>query len=788
MAAEGVKRRLSAILNADVAGYAKLMEEDEATTVRTMESYRKTVISLIEQHNGTVIDSPGDNILSEFASVVDAVQCAVEIQHVIKAKNAVVPDARRMQFRIGISLEDIIEEEDRIYGDGVNIASRVEKLADAGGICISGRAYDHIANKLPLGYEDIGEHTVKNISVPVQVYRIPIDSAAVVGLGIKKRGLKRYQWVALAFLAAIIVSVASVTVWNQYLKSPPPVEVVKPGTETVPIQTAKPAAAEKPSIAVLPFDNMSGDPEQEYFSDGMTEEIISRLSKNSGLIVIARNSTFAYKGKGVNIRQIADALGANYVLEGSVRKAGDNIRITAQFVDATTEGHLWAKTYDRDYSIDSLLDIQDQIAQQIAAALLVRYTEEEMKRARRMSTDDLTAYDYVLQGRYYHQQYTKESNARARELFEKAIELDPDYADAYAFLGDATGAQSGWGWSKDRSSIRQRTYELAQKAIALDEENRLAYLLLAELEQEPEKAIGMFRMAIKRDPNNPETYRHLGWRALWTGKWEEAIKAFETAILLNPKPTKDCFVGLSWIYAAMGRYEEAIEASREGSLRYPDYWEPHIDIAYRYIALWLTQLSSDPSLLDRSLSMAKRGLELMETVSDIHSAGALSLTHLYRKEYELAIEEAEKLIALDPERAAGYSMLASALNAIGRSAESVEIMKDSTSRHSQGWGAWFRGCVFGDSYRLSGHQAEAIKAYRAVVEYYPPHSDAYRARIGLAILYAELDQIEEAKAEADEILKLVPHFSVDVYGERVPYKDPAQAERDMAALRKAGLK
>jgi len=219
MAAEGVKRRLSAILNADVAGYAKLMEEDEATTVRTMESYRKTVCSLIEQHNGTVIDSPGDNLLSEFGSLVDAVQCAVEIQHVIKAKNAVVPEGRRMQFRIGVSLEDIIDEEGRIYGDGVNIASRVEKLADAGGICISGRAYDHIANKLALGYEDIGEHPVKNISVPIQVYRIPIDSAAVSGLHTKRGGLKRYQWVALALLAAIVVSVGSVTVWNRYLVS-----------------------------------------------------------------------------------------------------------------------------------------------------------------------------------------------------------------------------------------------------------------------------------------------------------------------------------------------------------------------------------------------------------------------------------------------------------------------------------------------------------------------------------------------------------------------------------------
>jgi adenylate cyclase len=298
---EGTKRKLTAILSADVKGYSRLMGEDEAATVRTLTAYRAIMSTLIEQHRGRVVDSVGDNLLADFVSVVDGVQCAVEIQQALKARNAELPDHRRMEFRIGINLGDVVVEGERLYGDGVNIAARVEGSADGGGISISGTVHEHIENKLALEYEYLGEQKVKNISKPIQVYRVRVE----------------------------------------------------PGAAGVPKSDPAPALPEKPSIAVLPFANMSGDPEQEYFSDGITEDIITDLSKISGLFVIARNSVFLYKGQAVKPEQVSRELGVRYLLEGSVRKAGGRVRITAQLVDATTTGHVWAERYDRDLRCNS---------------------------------------------------------------------------------------------------------------------------------------------------------------------------------------------------------------------------------------------------------------------------------------------------------------------------------------------------------------------------------------------------------------------------------------------------
>ena len=328
MAPEGVKRKISAILSADVVGYSKLMEADEEATVRTMESYRGTLASLIDQHHGHVVDSPGDNVLSEFPSVVDSVQCAVEIQHVIKAKNAVLPEARRMLFRIGINLGDVIQEEGRLYGDGINIASRIEGIADAGGICISDSAYQQIKSKLALGYEDLGEHSIKNITEPVRVYGIPTDTGRTIGADkTKSAGEKKWRNVALA-LAVVMIIGAGVILAPRYIsESPPNQEATAQEPTTVPAVKVGESLAEKPSIAVLPFDNMSGDPEQGYFSDGLTEEITAKLSMNSMLTVIARNSAFTYKGKATKVQQVAKDLGVKHVLEGSVRRKGTRISV-----------------------------------------------------------------------------------------------------------------------------------------------------------------------------------------------------------------------------------------------------------------------------------------------------------------------------------------------------------------------------------------------------------------------------------------------------------------------------
>ena len=344
---ERVKRKLSAILSADVVGFSRLMGEDELATVRTLEAYREMVTEVIRNYGGRVVDSPGDNILAEFASAVDAVECAVEIQKELKAKNAELPENRRMEFRIGMNLGDVIEEGERIYGDGVNVAARIEGLAEGGGICISRNVYDQVKSKLSLDYEHLGEHTVKNIAEPISVFRI-LTELAVAGPNISK------------------------------------------GFEL----------PDKPSIAVLPFVNMSGDPEQEYFSDGISEEIITGLSKIPQMFVIARNSSFTYKGKPVKAQVVSEELGVRYILEGSIRKSGNRIRITAQLIDAQTGHHLWAERYDRD--MGDIFALQDEITMKILTALQVELTEGQQANVYGKGTDNFEAYMKYLQARKFY--------------------------------------------------------------------------------------------------------------------------------------------------------------------------------------------------------------------------------------------------------------------------------------------------------------------------------------------------------------------------------------------------
>jgi len=327
MAEEGFKRKLAAILSADVEGYSRLMDDDEEATVITLTSYRSAITDLVQQYRGRVVDSPGDNILAEFASVVDSVNCAVEIQRELAERNEELPDNRKMQFRIGVNLGDVIDEDGRIYGDGVNIAARVESLADAGGICISGRVHDQVENKLGLEYEDLGKHEVKNISRPIQVYRVLSYPGAAANRAVQAKESLGRRWRKIGFSAgAIVIVIVAIGVWqfSQRTQSVEPASVEK---------MAYPLP-DKPSIAVMPFDNFDGDTEQENFSDGLVEEIITALSSVPEFFVIARNSTFTYKGKPTKVQQISEELGVQYVLEGSVRKSGEKVRITAQLIDA----------------------------------------------------------------------------------------------------------------------------------------------------------------------------------------------------------------------------------------------------------------------------------------------------------------------------------------------------------------------------------------------------------------------------------------------------------------------
>ena len=532
MTEERAKRKLSAILSADVKGYSRLMEQDELETVRTLEAYRELIAEVIRNYRGRVVDSPGDNILAEFLSVVDAVESAVEIQKELKSENAELAEDRRMEFRIGINLGDVIEEGERIYGDGVNIAARVESLAQAGGICISGTAFDHVENKLGMELEYLGEQAVKNIRKPVRVYRVKTEGDA----------------------ADLVIS------------------------RDLPLP-------DKPSIAVLPFVNMSGDAEQEYFSDGITEDLITDLSKISGLFVIARNSVFTYKGRAVKVDQVGQDLGVRYVLEGSVRKSGGRIRITAQLVDAKTGGHLWANRYDRD--LKDIFELQDEVTQKIVTSLAVKLTDREQDRLAHKDTGNLEAYDYTLRGLEYYFLFTEEGNSKARKLFQKAIELDSEYALAHSRLGWTYLRAWSLGWTEDPKSLEQ-AFKMGQKAIALDETLPDAQSLLGEVylwRKKHDEAIAALERSISLEPNNAEALADLANILGWAGRPDESVGLVKKAMRLNPVSPVPYLWVLGHAYYLKARYDEAIATLKIVVQRQPDFLPAHALLAASFMEL-----------------------------------------------------------------------------------------------------------------------------------------------------------------------------------------------------------
>ena len=534
MTEERAKRKLSAILSADVKGYSRLMGDDELATVRTLEAYREMIAEVIRNYSGRVVDSPGDNLLAEFTSVVDAVESAVEIQNELKSKNAKLPENRRMEFRIGINLGDVIEEGERIYGDGINVAARIEGLAEGGGISISGTAFDQVESKLGVEFEYVGEQSVKNIKKPVRVYRVKMGSR-----------------------------LSDIEISQELLLT------------------------DKPSIAVLPFVNMSDDPEQEYFSDGITEDIITNLSKLSGLFVISRNSSFLYKGKQVKIQEVAKDLAVHYVLEGSVRRAGDKVRINAQLIDGKTEHHVWAEIYDRE--LKDIFSVQDEVTKKVVSELAVTLTATESDRLPRKHTENFEAYDMYLRAKKETYVQKKENTLKAIEISQRIMDLDPNFAGGYQIQSFLLSRGIRFGWSESPREDLEDALRLAQKAISVDDKFPLSYIALASVyltQGKHDDALAAANTAAAILPGDSDTIVWLGYYLHWVGRTEEAITAIKKSRELNPMylyggwPVYLASMGFACFTA--GLYEESVWNIKKAIERFGSsvVWDPFMIASY----------------------------------------------------------------------------------------------------------------------------------------------------------------------------------------------------------------
>jgi adenylate cyclase len=577
MELKGFHRRLTAILSADVAGYSRLMQGDEAATVSTLESYKQAFADLIKLHRGRVVDSPGDNLLAEFASVVDAVQCAVAVQKELQARNAELPEMRRMLFRIGVHLGDVIEEGERIYGDGVNIAARLESLADPGGICVSKTTFDQIETKLPFGYEFLGEQTVKNMAKPVGTYKVLMEPRVTKRKGARRGAQGAGRRMAAVGLLGVLAVMAGVALW-QFLLRPGPAAVEKAD----PSKMAFPLP-HKPSIAVLPFANTSGDPQQEFFSDGITEALITALSKAPRLFVIARNSSFSFKGTAVKVQKIAEELGVRYVLEGSVQRSGDRLRISSQLIDAVTGHLLWSDRYERE-SQDVFL-LQDDIAIKVLTALQGRLVEGDQALVRSRGTQNLKAYEKFLQSTEFHYQFTRDAGLKALAACREALDLDPEYAAAYGLLSNILLAEVRHMWTKTPAEIMEQAHQMASKALEIDPQCLTALLGMGQiqmLKRNYDEAVAWGERAVGTYPNAANAEAFLGWFLSKASRPEEAIPLLRQAMRRNPFPPGWYSVILCAALRQTGRFGDAIGEGRKAVAYSPDDLLSHMVLAAAY--------------------------------------------------------------------------------------------------------------------------------------------------------------------------------------------------------------
>lgn len=769
----------------------------------------------------------------------------------------------------------MLVEAERLYGDGANIAARLEALAEGGGICISGTVYDQVKNKLAFGYEYLGEQAVKNIAEPVRVYRVRVEESSVTspqspaqgptstvqGSTFKvqrerRAGFARRKWMlvtvtGLFLLAAILFAIRSLP-WSLLGIRLSFLGIEQAPTLPLPL---------KPSIAVLPFTNLSGDAEQEYFSDGMTDTLITDLSKLSGLFVIARNSTFVYKGKAIKPQQVSQELGVRYVVEGSVQKAGAQVRINTQLVDATTGHHLWAERYDRE--LTDIFALQDEITRRIVGALQVKLTRGEQGRMGRVPTDNLEAYDYYLRGLEYRGRFTEGADAQAQQMFQRAVELDPQFALAYMDLGWTYIREWDWLWNDDPRALDQ-ALELAQKALSLDDSLAEAHSLLGAgytKKGQVEQGLTEGERAIALDPNCAQCHADLAAMLSYAGRPEEALGLVEKAMRLDPEFAAHYSGVLGWAYRELGRYEEAIAAANRALTHNPNNLYAHVNLAriynelgrvaeapaeedevrrispnfplqflrmkaqkkeiehffkrsltdnlkarayflggfeyyFRYLKEanaearrlweqavtldpqfaaahtmlglthlfgWIFQWSWDPQTVEQALTLARKAVALDDSLPMAHSL--LGQVYLLKQQPERALVEAEQVIALDPSGGDNYTTLAAILLYTGRPEEAIRVLEKALQLNPRLPTHLFS--LMGRAYYLMGRQAEALGTLQKALSLHPNY---LLTHVYLATVYSELGREEEAQAEAAEVLRLSPKFSLEVSRQMLPSK------------------
>ncbi len=557
----GTKRRLAAILSADVAGYSRLMGKDEVGTHHTLNARRRVTDRLIAEHDGRIVNTAGDSILAEFPSAVEAVICAVEIQRLLTEQNAGLPEDRRMRFRIGINVGDVIVDGTNVFGDGVNIAARLQAIAEPGGICVSSSVHEQVKNKLDFAFRSLGPQKVKNIAERVRAFSITAASHRQPYSSPRKA--RSGAVFGAALLGGAALGLIALTRWNSTFNIAP-----RPDSSLVEAASSPSRMAAKPVVAVLPFANLSGDPSQNYFSDGLTEDLIAALGRFSGLSVIARTTVSQYKGGMSSREEVGRALKVPYLVEGSVRKAGDNLRVTAQLTDLRTGVHLWSDRFNGE--IKDIFTMQDEIARRISSALAIRVSQSEQERALAKPAENLEAYDLLLHGRERFAKGTRAANREARKFFERAIAIDPRYASAHAALGATYHMEAQSGWTEFSEDAIAKAEGAARRALDLDATAANARRLLGFVylsRGQYELATAELDRAIALNPSDAEGHARLGAALTWSGRSQEAVTALETAYLLDPDIAHNAAMNLGTAYYLQGRFEDAVRVLERGLSR-----------------------------------------------------------------------------------------------------------------------------------------------------------------------------------------------------------------------------